>query len=180
MDQIVSEDERVVPCCRYNFPKCPLDETTFIQAFPKDHPKEELQAAKQDYMKIRKFLLRLTNRPRYQESEQWDQFLQMDFNQFLFHVGMFEDQDKIFPEGDEKRIKKARERYLRALRCEVKSTGYVVLERTTKDVFTNNYNKELMDIHPANMDIQFICDEYAVAEYISGNFVQRIFIEKSI
>ena len=92
----------------------------------------------------------------------------MSFNEFLFAVGMFEDEDKTFPEGDEKKTKKARERYLTALRSEVKSTGYIDLERTSKDVFINNFNKALIDLHPANIDIQFICDEYAVAEYISG------------
>ena len=168
LDDKISEEELIIPRCRYNFPKCPLDETTFITAFPKDTPKEEIKAAKEDYNKIRSYLLRLTNRHRYQESEQWQQFLKMDFNQFLFAVGMFEDEEKTFPGGDEKKIEKARTRYLTALRCEVKSTGYIVLERTTKDVFTNNFNKELIGLHPANIDVQFITDEYAVAEYVSG------------
>ena len=167
-DGVCSEEEIVIPRCRYSFPKCPMDETTFITAFPKDTDKEIVKAAREDYAKIRKFLLRLTNRQCYQESDEWLQFLQMDFNQFLFAVGMFEDEDKTFPECDEKKIKKARARYLTAMRSEVKSTGYIALERTGKDVFINNYNKALIDLHPANIDIQFICDEYAVAEYISG------------
>lgn len=167
-DGVYSEEEIVIPRCRYSFPKCPMDETTFITAFPKDTPKEIVKSAKEDYGKVRRFLLRLTNRRHYQESAQWQHFLEMSFNEFLFAVGMFEDEDKTFPENDEKKIKKARDRYLTALRSEVKSTGYIALARTGKDVFINNFNKALIDLHPANIDIQFICDEYAVAEYISG------------
>ena len=35
-----------------------------------------------------------------------------------------------------------------------------------EDILTNNYNKKLIQVHQANEDIQFIIDEYAVAEYI--------------
>ena len=37
----------------------------------------------------------------------------------------------------------------------------------TADVFINNYNKEVLHFHPANMDIQYVTDEYAVAEYVT-------------
>ena len=57
-------------------------------------------------------------------------------------------------------------RYLTALRCEVKSSGMLLLKRQTSDVFTNNFNKHLIQIHSANQDIQYVTDEYAVAEYI--------------
>ena len=57
-------------------------------------------------------------------------------------------------------------RYLTALRCEVKS-AFVLVKRQPSDVFTNNYNKNLIQIHSANQDIQYVTDEYAVAEYIS-------------
>ena len=35
----------------------------------------------------------------------------------------------------------AKERYLTALRCEIKSSGFLLIKRTTKDIFTNNFNK---------------------------------------
>ena len=53
-----------------------------------------------------------------------------------------------------------------ALRCGVKSSGLLLLKRGTRDIFTNNYNKFLIPIHQANQDIQFVTDEYAVAQYI--------------
>ena len=65
-----------------------------------------------------------------------------------------------------KNVEKARRRYLNALRCEVRSSGLLILRRGTSDIFTNNYNKKMIRIHQANQDIQFITDEYAVAEYI--------------
>ena len=62
----------------------------------------------------------------------------------------------------------ARQRYLTALRCEVKSSGLTFLRRDTRDIFTNNFNKKLIKIHQANQDIQYIHDNgYAVAEYVS-------------
>ena len=36
---------------------------------------------------------------------------------------------------------KAKERYLTALRCEIKSSGYLLIKRSTRDIFTNNFNK---------------------------------------
>ena len=92
----------------------------------------------------------------------------MSFRQFLYTVGMYEN-DTQFDENNQDSFNKARSRYMTALRTEVKSTGYVLLQRSTKDVFINNYNKHLAMIHPANHDVQFITDTYAVVEYISGN-----------
>ena len=50
----------------------------------------------------------------------------------------------------------------------MKNSGLLVLRRETKDIFTNNYNVRLMNIHRANIDLQFISDMYAVAEYVSN------------
>ena len=35
-----------------------------------------------------------------------------------------------------------------------------------EDIFINNYNKSLLKLHQANIDLQYITDEYAVAEYV--------------
>ena len=43
----------------------------------------------------------------------------------------------------------------------------LLLKRDPCDIFTNNFNKNLLQIHKANQDIQLIFDEYAVAEYVS-------------
>ena len=167
LDGTKEEEEIVVRVCRYNFPKNPSDETLFISAFPKDHPRKAIEEAKADYFKIRKYLLRLTHQNHFDETEEWQKFLEMSFCQFLYAVGMYENVEK-FDENDKESFAKAKLRYMTALRYEVKSTGLVLLERSNKDVFINNFNKNLAMIHPANHDVQFITDTYAVVEYISG------------
>ena len=87
----------------------------------------------------------------------------MSFQEFLYQVGMFEKGENI---DDTTEFENARKRYLNALRCEVKSSGMLLLRRNPEDVLTNNYNKNLIRIHQANQDLQLILDEYAVAEYI--------------
>ena len=82
---------------------------------------------------------------------------------YLFEVGMFREGKQF---DDPQEIKIARQRYLTALRCEVKSSGTLLLRRNTQDIFTNNFNKVLIKLHQANQDIQYISDQYAVAEYI--------------
>ena len=42
------------------------------------------------------------------------------------------------------------------------------LKRNPKDVFTNNFNPNLMLIHGANHDVQMVVDQYACAQYICG------------
>ena len=166
LDNRVKDDELMVPLCRYNFPKNPSDETVLLRPFPQNYDKKELKAAEDDYKKIRKYLLRMTHGDDFDQSEQWKEFCQMDFNEFLFEVGMF-GQD-LTQKDDVKELQKAKARYLTALRCEVKKSGQLLLTRKTKDVFTNNYNKHLIGLHKANQDIQYITDEFAVAEYISN------------
>ena len=164
LDGKIEGEFLTVPVCRFNFPKNPIDKTEFILAFSKDHDKEEIKKAKLDYKKIRKYLLRLTNGDDFDKDKKWINFKEMPFYKYLFEVGMFEagknQDDKIACEV-------ARKRYLTALRCEVRSSGLLLLRRGNEDVFTNNYNIKLLQIHEANEDVQFITDEYAVAEYVS-------------
>ena len=82
--------EILVPVCRYNFPKNPIDKTEFITSFPKDYDPKELKKAKDDYAKIRKYLLRLTHEKDCQTEEAWSNFCLMDFYEFLYEIGMLE------------------------------------------------------------------------------------------
>ena len=151
--------------CRLRHPKYPIDKTEFIFAFPQDADENELSKAKKDYRKIRKYLLRLTHGEDFKASDDWKFFKNMTFNMFLYHVGMFREGRVI---DDQSEIELARHRYLTALRCEVKNSGLLLLRRNTQDVLTNNFNKMLIRLHQANQDIQFISDQYAVAEYITN------------
>ena len=161
LDNVISGDELTAPVCRLRHPKFPIDKTEFIRSFPEDVAEDELIKAKYDYKKIKKYLLRITHGENFKQSENFQKFQKLSFRQYLFELGMFDVKD-VFG----KDFEKARQRYLNALRCEVKSSGLLVLRRSTADIFTNNFNKKLIRIHQANQDIQFITDEYAVAEYI--------------
>ena len=91
----------------------------------------------------------------------------MSFNKFLAEVGMLNEK-KSFEEYSEEDIKKAKIRYLNALEVSIKGTGSVFIKREPKDIFTNNFNPNLMLIHGANHDVQLVVDQYAYAKYICG------------
>ena len=55
----------------------------------------------------------------------------------------------------------------------MKNSGLLLLKRQTEDIFTNNFNTKIMNIHRANIDVQFISDEYAVAQYV-GNYLTKL------
>ena len=45
----------MVPVCRFKHPKNPIDKTEFILPFPENVCEDELNKAKKDYYKIRKY-----------------------------------------------------------------------------------------------------------------------------
>jgi hypothetical protein len=152
--------------CRYNFPFNPIDETLFLLGIPKDLPEEELAQRKKDFKKIRKYLIRQTN-SEVKDCESRIRLEKMSFNEFLVDVGMLQE-DKTIYECSEQDIKDARQRYLNALSVSVRGTGSVFIRREPKDIFTNNFNPDLMLIHGANHDIQLVVDMNACAQYITG------------
>ena len=91
----------------------------------------------------------------------------MSFNEYVVDVGMLKD-DKPFDKCSEQEIKEARQRYLDALSISIRGTGAVFIRREPKDIFTNNFNPNLMLIHGANHDLQLVVDMYACAQYITG------------
>jgi hypothetical protein len=70
-----------------------------------------------------------------------------------------------------KKIQITEETYILALRSKLKNPK-VFLKREVKDIFVNPFNKEILDLHRANMDIQFILDPYACISYIV-NYVAK-------
>ena len=137
-DGVRHSTEIQVPVCRFKFPKNVCDESIFLHIFPTDYPKELLKKAKEDYMKIRKYLLRFSHEMSDMDPAKVEKFKGLTFYEFLYEVGMFEDgqdqNNKVFQQ-------KAKERYLTALRCAIKSSGFLLIKRTTQDIFTNNFNK---------------------------------------
>lgn len=55
--------------------------------------------------------------------------------------------------------------YLLAFRSSI-TKDTVFLERTSKDIWTNNYNETLLGCNEANMDMQIVLDPYGAVEYL--------------
>ena len=111
----------------------------------------------------------MTHGEEFKDLEKWKNFTNLSFKEFLYEVGMFEAEK--YP-SDLTAFEKAKDRYLKVLRCDVKSSGMIILKRRPADILTNNFNKKLLKLHQANIDIQYCVDEYAVAEYIC-NYVTK-------
>jgi len=127
LDYKIEGEELLAPVCRLRHPKYPIDETEFVRGFPEDTNEDELKQAKKDYKKIRKYLLRLTHAEDFKESDRWKSFIKLTFNEFLYEIGMVKDGKDA---NDMEALKEAKTRYINALRCEVKSSGMVILKRT--------------------------------------------------
>ena len=125
----------------------------------------EVSNRKKDLSKIKKYLIRQTGhgKGKREDSEQWNIFKDMTFEQFLNDVGML---DKDANTDDLLEIEKANQRYEAALSASVKGNGAIFMKRDPKDIFTNNFNPHIMQLHEANHDIQLVSDPYACAQYI--------------
>ena len=90
----------------------------------------------------------------------------MDFNTFLHNIGMYSKVSSQLSEPE--RFEEARARYLTALRAGIKGFAGVFPRRNLQSLFINNFNRKIMQVQPANHDIQFCMDPYSTAEYIVG------------
>ena len=141
-----------VPVCRFLFPRPPLRESCLIEPPNDDTHPDTVKQWKEFWTKTRLYMLRQA----FQEypgqvTDERRHFLILSFEEFLDELGLTEEQ------------------YKNGLRIMVKSKGaQVLLKRDCADVFTNNYNPELLSLHRANIDVSFITNEYACAAYILG------------
>ena len=69
-------------------------------------------------------------------------------------------EEKYFEQCSAEDIKKAKIRYLNALKVSIKGTGSVFIKREPRDIFN------LMLVHDANHDVQLVVDQCAWAKYI--------------
>ena len=163
-NKIESEPISNVPICRFNYPQFPMDETTLIPGIS-NLEEDEVKKRKSDLRKIRKYLVRQTGfaEGNREDNKSWQQFKKLTFNQFLRNVGMYED---IEEDSTSTKFDIALKRYKEAISAHVKGSGAVFIKRNPEDVFTNNYNRYIMEIHEANHDLQMVTDPYACAEYI--------------
>jgi len=150
-DGMKTGPELTMNSCRFKFPKFPVRKTTIIDSPDSNTPDYDVKCWKNNYLKVRRFILRQT----YCEyrSEPNENFLNLTFDQFPDAVGLSE------------------EEYINALRMSVvanRSGCEVFLKRDCCDVFINNYNPNILKVHQANMDLSFILNEYACVAYILG------------
>ena len=146
--------------CRYNFPQFPMNKTKFILGMSKELDIEEKENRKKDLQKIKKYLIRQTfsEDSSISASMALKQFQELSFIQFLYDVGMFKGNKKLEEcSRNEKDI--AYKRYIAAISASIKGSGSVFLQRDTKDVMTNNFNRRIMEIHQANHDVQIVVDQ---------------------
>ncbi len=143
-----------------------MDKTTFIPGLAKDLSEDEMVKIKADYKKIRKFLIRQTGYGlgKRQDNESWKKFSSWTFTDFLVEVGMFEKHANVDSQIE---IQKAIKRYEKAISACIKGTGAIFSKRDPCDVFTNNFNPHIMEVHEANHDLQMVVDPYACAEYVT-------------
>ena len=147
--------------CRHDFPKFPMNRTTFLLGLPKDLPPEEIRQRKKDLKKIKKYLIRQTfveDESTLESSPSATYFKSLTFIEFLHEVGMFETNKSL---KDHTRNEKAAayQRYINALSASVRGSGSIFLKRETKDIQTNNFNRRIMEVHQANHDLQIVVDQ---------------------
>ena len=159
LDKIKEEEEMQHLICRYGYPKPPMRETTFIPAISQDIDKEILLKMKSDYMKYRKFLIRQSS-----SKDKWIQFKEMSYEEFLSNVGFMPDDTEL---SYDVKVNTAHIRYLEALAVGLRGNGAVFPKRNCCDIFTNNFNTNIMGLHQANMDIQIVADPWCCCEYMT-------------
>ena len=125
--------------CRYGFPRLPSPKNLIARPLPKEMPQKEKEAMKNKASET------LTKAKNFICSANFDR--NISFQSFL------------------QKIEVEEEDYLKSL--SISSTGSVlVLKRGLNDVYTNNYNYEMLKAWNANMDIQIALDPYAVITYV--------------
>ena len=125
--------------CRYGFPRLPCPKNLIAQPLSKEMTKAEKEKQTKNASEI------LTKAKDVMESKDFDKT--MTFENFLEKVGVKENE------------------YVDAL--SISSSGNVlVLKRSPKEIYTNNYNPEMLKAWNANMDIQIALDPYAVITYV--------------
>ena len=156
-----------IPVCRFGLPRFPIDKTVALLGFSADEDEEVVKQAKMDNLKIRKYLLRQCFTPKGSKREEQPGYIaltDLDFKTFLRNVGMFQG---IHHGTEDDKMTKARMRYHTALRVEIKGQLKVFPKRNLKSLFVNNFHPKLMQLHPANHDVQYVTDPYSAAHYVS-------------
>jgi hypothetical protein len=129
-----------LPHCRFRYPRPPMQTTKTLTPLPDDMSKEESKALRKKWNLIFERLKEI-----YQAKELFD----IELSDFF---------------ADEKLTE---EEYLLALRSSL-TRPTLFLARRLSEMRMNSYNKVILEMTCANMDIQFCLDPYAAATYVAS------------
>jgi hypothetical protein len=124
--------------CRFNIPFMPMDQTRILKPLDEDMGDDQIKKIR-DSFKIIMALL---------ESDDHTLYSGFTFDQFILHLNMTLDD------------------YLLAVRSSIQATSKIFLKRAPCDVYINSYSRKILELHRANMDIQYILDVYACCAYV--------------
>jgi hypothetical protein len=128
--------------CRFNIPYPIMRRTTILQPLSDETNDVLKKKAKSDYDRIQSKLNLLKDIKYF-----------ITYDDFLAELYLSEDD------------------YLLAIRSSIiRST--VFLKRECNEVFINAYNKDILDVHKANMDLQYVLDPHACIAYMV-NYINK-------
>jgi PIF1-like helicase/Helitron helicase-like domain at N-terminus/UvrD-like helicase C-terminal domain len=126
--------------CRFGIPHFPMPMTCILEPLEEDLPKKVVTKAKQHLESIRIAVREL-------DRDAIGGTIHLTFSEFL----------------DSLRLTQAE--YLSAIRSTLKRPQ-VFLKREPNAIRINAYNEQILRLHRANMDLQFILDPYACVQYV--------------
>ena len=146
------------PKCRFHFPRFPMRNTTLLEPLIQTQPNVHNEGSVSEHVmkkadinlnRIRKYMLRnlfLENSEDRRKAR--EAFFALTFDEFLEKLGISEVD------------------YMLALRSSVRGRASLFLKRKCCQVFINNFNRNMMTVHPANQDFAICIDEFQVAGYV--------------
>ena len=104
--------------CRFRFPRFPMYASVLLFAISKTEDPKAVQQMHKDLMHIKAYLTRRIQFFLTGENEKiWLKFKDMSFDEYLLDLGMFQG---LTPDN----VEGARQRYINALRADIKGNGY--------------------------------------------------------
>ena len=128
--------------CRFNIPHPIMPATKILQPIDNEIDHEEKKLAQINFKKIQDKLNDLKNNKNT-----------IEFENFLAELYMNEKE------------------YIMAIRSSI-NRATVFLKRQSNEVFINAYNKDIFDVHKANMDLQYVLDPHACIAYMV-NYINK-------
>lgn len=132
--------------CRFKMPKPPMKKTMILYPLDDKLSKNQIEIHQNNFTKIMQLLNTLY-------SNRSDTRMEYSFEDFLSEVELNCSD------------------YILAIRSSLKNET-IFYKRKVKDILTNVFNLDIIELHKANMDIQFILNPYSLCNYLV-NYIQK-------